>query len=179
MTNFVNGRTLLSSEGAMSSAGTHIQQRRKAMGISQSALAAQIGVDKSYLCLVESGKRVPTEEQIANLSSILGLPAELLLLQAGRLPKDVQGAIETDATAVTAAVRVWAEQDAIDYPTRPAVAPSSNPRQKRVAGNWAAIPPLIHVSNDRRGGGACRAACNPQRSLDRCGAPGVESYSRL
>lgn len=130
----------------MSSAGSHIQQRRKAMGISQSALAAQIGVDKSYLSLVESGKRVPTEEQIANLSSILGLPAELLLLQAGRLPKDVQGAIETDATAVTAAVRVWAEQDAIVYPARPAIIPPSKARQKRAAGSGALIPPLIHVS---------------------------------
>lgn len=130
----------------MSSAGSHIQQRRKAMGISQSALAAQIGVDKSYLSLVESGKRVPTEEQISNLSSILGLPAELLLLQAGRLPKDVQGAIETDATAVTAAVRVWAEQDAIVYPTRPEVIPSSNSRQRRGVGNGTTIPPLIHVS---------------------------------
>lgn len=130
----------------MSSAGSHIQQRRKAMGISQSALAAQIGVDKSYLSLVESGKRVPTEEQISNLSSILGLPTELLLLQAGRLPKDVQGAIETDATAVAAAVRVWAEQDAIIYPTRPAAIPSANSRQKRGTGSGATIPPLIHVS---------------------------------
>lgn len=130
----------------MNSAGSHIQQRRLAMGISQSALAVQIGVDKSYLSLVESGKRVPTEEQISNLSSILGLPTELLLLQAGRLPKDVQGAIATDATAVAAAVRVWAEQDAITYPNRPAAIPSANSRKRREAGSGATIPPLIHVS---------------------------------
>lgn len=130
----------------MNLAGTHIKTRRKAMGISQTALAAQIEVDNSYLSLVESGKRVPTEEQVAVLSSILGLPPELLLLQAGKLPRDVQGAIEADATAVTAAVRIWAEQDAIVYPTRPSIIPTSDASHKRAVGNGSSIPPLIHVS---------------------------------
>ncbi|WP_129793967.1 DNA methyltransferase [Sphingosinicella sp. CPCC 101087] len=130
----------------MSSAGLHIQRRRKAMGISQAALASQVGVDKSYLSLVESGRRVPTEEQVGKLSAILGLPPELLLLQAGRLPKDVQGAIEADATAVAAAVRVWAEQDAIVYPTEPATIPRSGSRQKRASRASSSIPPLIHVT---------------------------------
>ena len=44
----------------MSSAGAHIQQRRKAVGLSQAALAAKIGVDKSFLSLVENGRRNPT-----------------------------------------------------------------------------------------------------------------------
>ncbi len=130
----------------MNSAGAHIKARREAMAISQAALASQIGVDKSYLSLVESGKRVPTEGQVTAISAILGLPSELLLLQAGRLPKDVQGAIEADATAVTAAVRVWAEQDAIVYPTRPASIPVTNTRIKRHLANGITIPPLIHVS---------------------------------
>ena len=107
----------------MTTAGAHIQERRQAMGISQSALATRIGVDKSYLSLVENGKRAPTEEQVEKLSTILGLPPELLMLQAGRLPKDVQGAIEADPTAVAAAVRIWTEHDAIVYPTRPSALP--------------------------------------------------------
>ena len=117
----------------MGSAGTYIRQRRQALGISQTALAASMGVDKSYLSLVESGRRAPTEDQVAILSAALGLPPEILLLQAGRLPKDVQGAIDANAAAVTAAVRVWAEQDAAVYPSRPAVPPPSKPRRRRPA----------------------------------------------
>ena len=130
----------------MVGAGTYISQRRKALGISQTALAATIGVDKSYLSLVESGKRAPTEDQVSSLSAALGLPPEILLLQAGRLPKDVQGAIDSNAAAVTAAVRVWAEQDAIVFPSRPAVPPSSKPRRRRPMESKVFIPPLINVS---------------------------------
>ena len=130
----------------MRGAGTYIRQRRNALGISQTALAALMGVDKSYLSLVESGKRAPTEDQVSSLSEALGLPPEILLLQAGRLPKDVQGAIDSNAAAVTAAVREWVEQDAIVYPSRPAVPPSSKPRRRRPLESEASIPPLINVS---------------------------------
>jgi len=130
----------------MGSAGTYIKHRRKALGISQTALAATIGVDKSYLSLVESGKRAPTEDQVSSLSAALGLPPEILLLEAGRLPRDVQGAIDANAAAVTAAVRVWAEQNAIVYPSRPAVRPSSKPRRRRLAERKFALPPHINVS---------------------------------
>ena len=129
----------------MGSAGIYIRQRRQALGISQTALASSMGVDKSYLSLVESGRRAPTEDQVAALSAALGLPPEILLLQAGRLPKDVQGAIDANAAAVTAAVRVWAEQDAVVYPSRPAVPPTSKPRRRPVDSKTT-IPPLINVS---------------------------------
>ena len=130
----------------MNSAGLHIRKRREAMGISQAALATQIGVDKSFLSLVESGKRTPTEEHISDLSSILGLPTELLLLQAGRLPKDVQHAIDDDATAVAAAVRRWSEHEAVVYPTNPTRAPRSKPKRRRNNKLPLTVPPLIHVS---------------------------------
>ena len=130
----------------MGGAGTYIRQRRNALGISQTALAAMVGVDKSYLSLVESGKRAPTEDQVSSLSEALGLPPEILLLQAGRLPKDVQGAIDSNAAAVTAAVREWVEQDAIVYPSRPAVPPSPKSRRRRPLESEASIPPLINVS---------------------------------
>ena len=130
----------------MGSAGTYIRRRRKALGISQTALAATIGVDKSYLSLVESAKRTPTEEQVSSLSSALGLPPEILLLQAGHFPKDIQGAIDKDATAVAAAVRIWTEQDAIVYPTRPAIAPSPKLRRRRLVESKVAIPSIINAS---------------------------------
>ena len=130
----------------MGSAGTCVRHRRKALGMSQTALAATIGVDKSYLSLVESGKRTPTAEQVSNLSLALGLPPEILLLQAGHFPKDIQGAIEKDATAVAAAVRIWTEQDAIVYPQRPAIAPSPKPRRRRLVESKLTIPPLINAT---------------------------------
>ncbi len=130
----------------MNSAGLHIRKRREAMGISQAALATQIGVDKSFLSLVESGKRIPTEEHVSDLCDILGLPAELLLLQAGRLPKDVQHAIDDDATAVAAAVRRWSERNAVVYPSKPTSAPRSKPNRRRSNKLPVKVPPLIHVS---------------------------------
>lgn len=130
----------------MGSAGAHIQQRRKAVGLSQAALAAKIGVDKSFLSLVESGRRSPTEEQVGKMCAILGLPSELLLLEAGRFPQDVMGIIESDATAVTAAMRERAEQLAIVYPTRPANPISPKARPWCPSGTGAAIPAVIEVS---------------------------------
>ena len=103
----------------MGSAGAHIKQRRKAVGLSQAALAERIGVDKSYLSLVENNRRTPTEEQVEKMCSILGLPSELLLLEAGRFPKDVKHVVEGDAPTVTAALRERAEHRAVAYPTQP------------------------------------------------------------
>lgn len=130
----------------MTSAGAHIQQRRKAVGLSQAALAAKIGVDKSFLSLVENDRRVPTEGQVEKMCAILGLPSELLLLEAGRFPDDVKGVIESDATAVTAAVRERAEQLAIVYPTSPPEPVSAKVKPERSACHEAAIPAIIEVS---------------------------------
>ena len=130
----------------MGSAGTHIRQRREALGISQTALAHTMGVDKSYLSLVESGKRAPTEDQVSSLSAALGLPPDILLLQSGRLPKDVRGAIDANAAAVTTAVRVWAEKDAIVYPNQPDVVPSPKSSRERFVEKKLPVRSLINVS---------------------------------
>lgn len=132
----------------MGSAGAHIQQRRKAVGLSQAALAERIGVDKSYLSLVENNRRAPTEEQVEKMSSILGLPAELLLLEAGRFPKDVKGVVEGDAPAVTAALRERAEHRAIAYPTQPETRVRKRDRAApaKEACRGAEIPAVIGVS---------------------------------
>ena len=128
----------------MKSAGSHIRQRREAVGLSQASLAAQIGVDKSFLSLVESGRRAPSEEQVERLSAILGVPPELLALEAGRFPVDVRDAIARDAAQVAAAVRERAQQCAVVYPVRP----DFEPRKQRgpVLMESGDIPPVIQVS---------------------------------
>ncbi|WP_164892386.1 helix-turn-helix transcriptional regulator, partial [Mesorhizobium sp. M5C.F.Ca.IN.020.32.2.1] len=85
--------------------GGLIKRRREAMGLSQQALADQIDVSKSYLSRIESGERSLTDDQANLLGQMLGAPPELLLLESGRLPADVQGAIAADAAGVTTALR--------------------------------------------------------------------------
>jgi len=101
------------------SAGNAIKSRRKALGLSLETIGTQLGVTKSFMSYVESDDRALTEEQAAQLSSILGIPIDLLLLSAGRLPCDVRDAIAINAAEVTASVRQRYEQHAVIYPDHP------------------------------------------------------------
>ena len=87
------------------SAHTAIRARREVLGLSQTDLAATLGVTKSLLSRIEAGKRQPTDEQIATLSKVLEMPPDLLVLGSGRLPEDVRDAFATDAAEVVAAIR--------------------------------------------------------------------------
>lgn len=89
------------------------------MNLSLEDLGERLGVSKSFMSYVESDERALTEEQAEALSSILGIPVDLLLLSAGRLPADVRHAISTDAAEVAASVRQKYEQHALIYPNRP------------------------------------------------------------
>jgi DNA modification methylase/transcriptional regulator with XRE-family HTH domain/DNA-directed RNA polymerase subunit RPC12/RpoP len=108
----------------MWSASRAIRTRREALGMSLADAAAKLGVSKSFMSLVETGKRQLSDEQARCLADIIRFPGDLLLLGSGRLPTDVRDAIETDAAAVTAAVRARSEHDAIVCPDEPAVIPS-------------------------------------------------------
>lgn len=113
----------------MWSAAAAIRARREALGMSLADLAGQLSVSRSFLSLVETGKRQLADEQIAPLAAILGLPAELLLVGSGRLPEDVRGAIRHDAAAVAATVRQRAEQEVLCYPTAPTIVPQARKRK--------------------------------------------------
>jgi len=105
---------------------TNIRARREALSLTLDQVAQRLGIDKSYLSRIETGQRQATDEQAKELADILVMPVELVLLECGRLPSDVRGAIETDAAGVTAVVRAHAEQDAVVYPATPAVGPTAN-----------------------------------------------------
>lgn len=100
-----------------------IRCRREALGLSQDDVAKQLHATKSHLSLIESGKRKPTEEQIARLGTILAMPRELLFLGSGRLPEDVSGVFQTDAAEAIAAVRQRIEAYALNHPTSPSKIP--------------------------------------------------------
>lgn len=101
------------------SAGNAIKSRRKSLDMSLEALGEKLGVTKSFMSYVESDERALTEDQASILSGIVGIPIDLLLLSAGRLPTDVREAISSDAAEVTASVRQHFEQHAVEYPDRP------------------------------------------------------------
>ena len=109
-----------------------IRARREALGLSQTDLADRLGVSKSLLSHIESGKRQPTDVQTAALSDALGLPADLLVLGTGRLPEDVQRAFEANAAGAVAAVRQRLEASAVGYPKSPVAVPlpKTTPRPK-------------------------------------------------
>ena len=101
------------------SAGGAIRARREQLGLSQSGLAQTLGVTKSLLSHIEAGNRQPTEAQISILANTLRLPHELLLVGAGRMPKDLRGALENNASGVVAAIRQHVEALPVVYPTTP------------------------------------------------------------
>jgi transcriptional regulator with XRE-family HTH domain len=61
----------------MSAIGVRVRELRKARGLSQQALAGD-GISAGYVSLIESGKRVPSREVIAQLASRLGVRPEEL-----------------------------------------------------------------------------------------------------
>ncbi|CAN5721623.1 hypothetical protein BH23CHL2_BH23CHL2_19770 [soil metagenome] len=58
------------------SIGAIIQTYRKAAGLSQQGLAAEIGIDRSYVSRIESGERHPTLDVLQQLDSVLKLHPE-------------------------------------------------------------------------------------------------------
>lgn len=124
-----------------------IKRRREMLGWSLQELAEKVGVSKSYLSRIESGDRSLTEGQAKLLASVLGAPADLLLLESGRLPADVQDAIEADAAGVTTALRARTEQAAIAIPAAPNRKFDVQPRTRVLSGDReAAIPQRIEVT---------------------------------
>lgn len=110
-----------------------IRTRRERLGLSQTDVARSIDVSKSLLSMFESGKRAPTDLQVDRLADVLGLPRDLVALGSGRLPVDVESALEADASGAVAAIRERIEARAIAYPTEPvsppAVRTSALPKQ--------------------------------------------------
>lgn len=124
-----------------------IKRRREALGWSLTDLAGKMGVDKSFLSRVEKGERSLSEAQAALLAGLLAVPGDLLLLESGRLPADVQDAIDADAAAAVAAVRTRAEQAAVVHPRAPSRAFVVRAEPRALAADVeSAIPTRIEVS---------------------------------
>ncbi len=129
-------------------AGQAIKARRKALGLSLEEIGMALGVSKAYMSYVESDERSLSESQAQKLSSIVGIPSDLLLLSAGRLPSDVREIVNTDAATITATVRQQIEQYAVVYPTSLAsTLPTVSPRLFQVSPK--SIPERITVTKTK------------------------------
>ena len=59
--------------------GSTIAARREELGLSQAALARQVGVDRSHVSHIENGTKVASAETLKRVAVVLGLSAEDVL----------------------------------------------------------------------------------------------------
>ena len=83
--------------------GKAIRISRAAFGLRQSELAAQLSIGRSHLSLIESGKRQPSLETIADVARALGIPKPLLVLLASE-PQDLKTTSEDDLNYLSRAL---------------------------------------------------------------------------
>lgn len=87
---------------AMKEFGELISEARKSLAMSQRELAAKIkkedgeSISTTYLNDIEHGRRNPpsSEHLLEQFAKVLGLPKDLLMMQAGYLPSDIMDPIK-------------------------------------------------------------------------------------
>ena len=72
--------------------GSRIAKRRKALGIRQNALAAEIDISNNYLSGIECGKENPSLEVLAKLCNALEVTPDYLLMgnmHSSNIPQNI------------------------------------------------------------------------------------------
>jgi transcriptional regulator with XRE-family HTH domain len=81
--------------------GRRLRDLRKQKNISQRDLAAQVGIDFTYLSKIEGGRLAPpSEEVIRHFAQILEIDENELINLAGKVPKDLKAVLEESPQAV-------------------------------------------------------------------------------
>jgi transcriptional regulator with XRE-family HTH domain len=74
--------------------GQRIKELRKAKGLGQRAVAAQVGINFTYLSKIENDKvdfaAFPSEETIRKLAKVLEADVDQLLLMAEKIPDQIR-----------------------------------------------------------------------------------------
>jgi transcriptional regulator with XRE-family HTH domain len=73
--------------------GQHIRDLREAKSLSVRQVAAQLGLESSYLSKIEHGERLPSEAVLEALAALLGANPHILLAMTGRISKAFQEAL--------------------------------------------------------------------------------------
>ncbi|MBW3638112.1 MAG: helix-turn-helix domain-containing protein [Armatimonadetes bacterium] len=72
------------------SLGEILREARAAKGLSLRGLAGQMDITPSYLSDIENDRRVPAEEVLQQLASLLNLGFDDLMAQAGRFGEEAE-----------------------------------------------------------------------------------------
>ena len=85
--------------------GAKIRQMRTQKGLSQIALAHQLGVSKSVISSYENGLHLPPYDVLVRMSRIFGVSTDYLLGAQGSRTINVDGLTDTQVEAITMIVR--------------------------------------------------------------------------
>ena len=114
-----------------------IRVARSLADLSQGQLADRAEIDRSYLSLIESGKRQPSVETIEKIAVALKLPFHLLSL-LGSEETDVQkanpGQIESLSLALTKLLLQVSSDEGSEPPTAPSAARPGPPKKPSRSG---------------------------------------------
>ena len=80
--------------------GQRLQELRREAGVSQRDLAAQVGVDFSYISKVENDRLPPpAADTVVKICAILQVPSDELLALTGKVPSDVKEMLGSSSSA--------------------------------------------------------------------------------
>ena len=85
--------------------GKHIYSRRRALGMTQAELAAELGVTPQFVSALEKGVSSPSLPVLVKLAATLGTTTDYLLIGRDRPTLDVAGVIRADKTLTPTAKR--------------------------------------------------------------------------
>ena len=81
--------------------GQRLRDLRKQKNLSQRDLAAQVGIDFTYLSKIEGGRLDPPSEVIIRrIAQVLEADEDELINLAGKVPKDLKAVLEESPQAV-------------------------------------------------------------------------------
>ena len=85
--------------------GKHIYSRRRALGMTQAELAAELGVTPQFVSALEKGVSSPSLPVLVKLAARLGTTTDFLLSGYDRPPLDITAVIRADKTLTPTAKR--------------------------------------------------------------------------
>lgn len=85
--------------------GQQVKDARLACGLTQSAVAQQVGVSKGYISRLEGGKARPARSTVLRIAEVCETDPGLLLMLAGHLPGDVREILTQHPAEVVTVLR--------------------------------------------------------------------------
>ena len=116
---------------------------RAAYGLQQAELASRIGISRSHLCLIESGKRNPSQRVITSLGDAFGVPTAVIMILAADYAEFAEEDITDLAARMTSRAAVLSGGgEAIFSSQRTIVGPPS--ADDAVSYNWS-VPIIVGI----------------------------------